>query len=81
MPIAVEGEDGLGVVAAAATALDGFVVVRNGPLLVAEDGLVVLGAFPALTADSEALGGVLASLLVVGENGCEEDGDFVRAAF
>ena len=65
----------------ASVALDGPDVVRDGPLLVAEDVFVVLGSLPALAADGEALEGVLASLLVVGENGGEEDGDLVRAAF
>ena len=65
----------------ASFALDGPDAVRDGPLLGLEDGLVVLGALPALAADGEALEGVLASLLVVGENGGEGDGELVRAAF
>ena len=80
-PVVVVGEDGLGVVVVTSSTLNRSDVVRDGPLLVAEDVLVVLGSLPALAADGEPLEGVLASLLVVGENGGEEDEDLVRAAF
>ena len=79
--VVVVGEDGLGVVVVTSSTLNRSDVVRDGPLLVAEDVLVVLGSLPALAADGDPLEGVLASLLVVGENGGAEDGDLVRAAF
>ena len=75
-----EGVEGLGLVGPTSGTLDWPEVVRDGPLLVAEDLLVVVGSLPTWAADGEAFEGVLTSLLVVCEGGSEEDGDLVRAA-
>ena len=76
-----EGVEGLGLVGPTSGTLDWPEVVRDGPLLVAEDLLVVVGSLPTWAADGEAFGGVLTSLLVVCEVGSEEHREVGVAAF